>query len=125
MDDAVSLLELPVSNGQHIEAARKLQGIANAADEAGGYYKYVYLNDILPVDRKKRFETMTLLRKEGKPFKMCLYTHSTGGFMGNFYFVWEVCQDDTHDIQFTKAAALTAKIRENIPVYQYHTSQMR
>ena len=123
MDDAVSLLELPVGQSQHAEIARKLQAVTNAMDDSGGYYMYVCLNDILPVNCKKRFETMTLLHKEGMPYKTYLYTHRTGGSMGNFYFVWKVCQDYACDVQLTKAAGLTAKIRENIPVY--HTCQMK
>ena len=123
LDDAVKLVELPTSKGHSVESSRKLQSIATAVEGTGGGYKYICVNDCLPIDRKQRYDVACLLRKQGLPFKTCLYQYSTGGSMGYYYFLWKVSDEDSRDVQLTHTARLTAKIKEEMPVY--HTRQMK
>ena len=87
-------------------------------------YSYVSLNEILPQDRQLWYSTVGMLKKNGLHFPTTLYTYSTGGVHGNFYFAWKT--DDRGkevDKTATMAATISAKIVADIP--KHHTRQMR
>ena len=53
----------------------------------------VFVNDFLPLDRKVRYDHMTLLKLS---FPTMLYTHTSGGNVGNFHSISNVPQNSVH-----------------------------
>ena len=82
----------------------------------------VFVNDFLPLDRKVRYDHMTLLKL---PFPTVLYTHTSGGNVGNFHSISKVPQNSVHscDEILSKSVAVPQSLQSQLP--QYHTRLMR
>ena len=59
-------------------------------DELSGqdYYTSVFVRDFAPSIRTERFHYIRKL-EQGLPFRVILYTHSIGGSIGNYHFIWK------------------------------------
>ena len=82
----------------------------------------VFVNDFLPLDRKVRYDHMTLFKLS---FPTVLYTHTSGGNVGNFHSISKVPQNSVHscDEILSKSVAVPQSLQSQLP--QYHTRLMR
>ena len=51
-------------------------------------YKYVFLNDLLPDEPRKRYDFLRSLLRTGIQSLIVVCTHSSGNNAGNMHFFW-------------------------------------
>ena len=83
----------------------------------------IFLNDIVPSDKQKRYAYPENIKKWGLPHRTTLLSHAPGGNVGNLHFLWKTPSDASGSDKATNPARITAKIVEHAPCY--HTRQMR
>ena len=81
----------------------------------------VFLNELLPTDRKRRFKCLNFIKDNGFPsFDCCLFTYASGNHLGNQHFMWkETVDSDTVHMRIRTLSDIQA----NLPTY--HTRHMR
>ena len=55
-----------------------------------GDYEYLFLNDFLDTDSKKRYDYLQLLGNNGLRYPIVMCTYSPGNNKGNLHFIWRV-----------------------------------
>ena len=55
-----------------------------------GDYEYLFLNDFLDTDSKKRYDYLQLLGNNGLHYPIVMCTYSPGNNKGNLHFIWRV-----------------------------------
>ncbi|XP_070556692.1 uncharacterized protein [Ptychodera flava] len=86
-------------------------------------FQFICVNEMLPLDRKKRYESIRTLKLNGLPTRAVLYTYSPGGNISNQHFIWKEPADTPSETVKSKTAQLTIEIEKEAP--KYHTRQMR
>lgn len=93
-------------------------------DELRGkeYYTFVFVRDFAPSQRAERFRYIRNL-EQGLPFHTILYTHSIGGSIGNYHFIWKIPEHANIDGLFTENQKVVERIKLGIP--KYHDRALR
>ena len=78
--------------------------------------EFVYLNDCLPDDSRRRYTYMRTLENTGLSYPVMVLTHSSGSNLGNS---WKVLSTDSIEQHFLKSVIVIDKVKLEIP--QYHT----
>ena len=122
LEDAVGVFHISPRTAIRPNEAEQLVALTDILNQKDAY-EPVFLNDALPIDRKKRHDVIALLKRVGLSFKMILYCYGAGGNVGNFYFGWKINPQDDADTISTHVARLSSGILDTVP--SYHTRQMR
>lgn len=76
------------------------------------------MGDYAPVDRKKRYMYIQLLKSGlSKPCVLC--TYSVGGPVGNYHFIWCLPPHVTMDAAVQENQRLVSKIQTDAPTYHH------
>ena len=59
-------------------------------------YEFVYLNDFLPDDSRKRYTYIHNLENAGLCYPIMVLTHSSGSNLGNSHFIWKVLSTEAY-----------------------------
>ena len=88
-----------------------------------GDYEYLFLNDFLDTDSKKRYDYLQLLGNNGLHYPIVMCTYSPGNNKGNLHFIWRVPNVEKTEDAFGSSQPVIESIRPNFPVF--HTRAMR
>jgi hypothetical protein len=86
-------------------------------------YEYLFLNELLPVDKHNRYSYIKLLKKHGLPVKAVLYMHASGNNVGNLHFIWKATPEASQSELMQALHNNEPQIKSAIP--RFHTREMR
>ena len=118
ISESLSVRHIPASKGI---VDKVFYSLTNFIQQKG-YYEFVYLNDILPGDARRRYLYMNTLENTGLSYPVMILTHSSGNNLGNSHFIWRVLDTDTVEQCFQKSLIVIDKVKLGIP--QYYTRAM-
>ena len=85
-------------------------------------YEPLLLNEILPSDKRERYQYLESLR-QGLPHRAMLYTHSSQNNLGNTHFIWRVPDEQPENEVLARSTSVTLQVQERIP--HFHTRAVR
>ena len=86
-------------------------------------YEYVFLNDLLPDEPKKRYDFLCSLLRTGIQSPIVVCTHSPVNNAGNLHFVWRVPKRHQIEKIFSQSQHVIETVCPHFPAF--HTRAMR
>ena len=117
LSDTLSVKYIPSGGEIHCHNCDELSVVL----EQKNYNEYIFLNDYIPCDTRKRYDYLQNLTNNGLKFPIMHLTYSPGNNVGNF--VLRVAVENSVEECFQRSLTITETIKPNIP--QFHTRAMQ
>ncbi len=121
ISDSMSVKFIKASTGL-FSCVKKLEQLSSCLGDKSEY-EYVSLCDFLPDSARARYDYVKAIEKNGLPYPIMFFTHSSGNNIGNLHFVWKLPTDKSIASTFEESVTTVEAIKHILP--QYHTRAMR
>ncbi len=86
-------------------------------------HQYLFLNDYVPDDSRKRYEYLQTLERTGVKVPVVVLTQSAGNNLGYLHFIWRSTSTEKVEETFQRSLPVIEAIKPHLPVF--HTRTMR